>query len=319
MQLSGHIRDYIYRRWHYGRFRWRYLANKDSTLQHYRRPLPVSTALACKALSDLRRDGVTVFHVHDLAGGKELFEEIVKEERLGIEEHVEQITHMRGVLQSGVQESFKDFLVRFTPGVGNLTYHQASTKLALHTELLGIVNAHLGMYSELRNLEFWYTLASPLQTARASQLWHRDFEDIALVKVFLYLSDVDSESGPFSFVRGSHRGRLRWCDPKSIVPSGTIRVDDENMATMVPRDRWSIGIGPAGTVIMAVTKGYHKGGLAIKRDRRLMTMAYMSRSCKENYLPRGISDVPVDAHSAVRFAAQQDIGIRLGTILRATT
>ena len=40
-----------------------------------------------------------------------------------------------------------------------------------------------------------------------SQRWHRDFDDSHLLKVFLYLVDVDEQTGPFEFVAGSARGR----------------------------------------------------------------------------------------------------------------
>jgi hypothetical protein len=169
---------------------------------------------------------------------------------------------------------------------------------------MGVVNAYLGMYSELRNLEFWYTVASPHQSETASQLWHRDFEDMALIKVFLYLNDVDTDTGPFCFVPRTHRGHLRWLDPDSVIPSGTVRADDERMAAMVPPEKWFVGTRPAGTIIIAATKGYHKGGFATKHDRRMLTMAYMSRSCKENYLPGGITGLPVGTHPALKFAAQ---------------
>ncbi len=305
MRPLSDARYYLYKRWQYGRLRWRYLLNKEPTMRHYRAPLPASSSFARKALEDLRRDGIATFHIHDLSGGRDLFDRICGEERARVEEHSGKIAAQRKVLESGRQEEFKDFLVIYLPTDGKLSYHRASTQLALHKELLGVINAYMGMYAELRGLEFWYTLAWPHQRATASQLWHRDFEDMDLIKVFLYLSDVDGESGPFSFVRGTHRGHLRWRDPQSVVPSGTIRADDERMAAMVPPRRWFVGTGQAGTMIMAATKGYHKGGFAITRDRRLVKMTYLSHSCKEDYLPHGIGGVPVDAHPAVRFAARE--------------
>ena len=48
---------------------------------------------------------------------------------------------------------------------------------------------------------------------KASQRWHRDFNDRHLLKAFLYLVDVDEETGPFEYVAGSARGgplRHHW-------------------------------------------------------------------------------------------------------------
>jgi Phytanoyl-CoA dioxygenase (PhyH) len=302
IKLLKNLHYVSYRQWHYGVLRWRYILNRHGTLRHYRQPLTISSSFARQVLDRLRKYGVADFHICDLSHGKERFDQILREEQDSVKKNRAQIEDARSVLKAGIHQAFKDFLVRVSPGK---EYHQASAQLALDADLLGIVNAYLGMYSDLRNLEFWYTVASPYQEATASQLWHRDFEDTALVKVFLYLNDVDSDTGPFCFVPGTHRGYLRRRDPESVISNGTIRADDESMAVMVPRERWFIGTRPAGTIIIAATKGYHKGGLATKHDRRMLTMAYMSRSCKENYLPGGITGLPADAHPALKFAAQR--------------
>ena len=40
----------------------------------------------------------------------------------------------------------------------------------------------------------------------ASQRWHRDPDDDHIVKMFIYLSDVAEEAGPFEYVRDSAAG-----------------------------------------------------------------------------------------------------------------
>ncbi len=40
----------------------------------------------------------------------------------------------------------------------------------------------------------------------ASQRWHRDYNDKHLLKVFLYMSDVDEAAGPFEYVPGNMIG-----------------------------------------------------------------------------------------------------------------
>ena len=37
------------------------------------------------------------------------------------------------------------------------------------------------------------------------QEFHRDYESMNFVKVFVYLADVDQHSGPHSFIKGSHK------------------------------------------------------------------------------------------------------------------
>ena len=67
----------------------------------------------------------------------------------------------------------------------------------------------------------------------ASQLWHYDFDDRHLLKAFLYLDDVDAETGPFEYVAGSQPG-----GPHHAVrpwrPMGYGRVPEEVVQRSVP-------------------------------------------------------------------------------------
>ena len=46
----------------------------------------------------------------------------------------------------------------------------------------------------------------PGSTRVSSQRWHRDYNDERLVKVFIYLTDVDEDTGPLEYVPGSTLG-----------------------------------------------------------------------------------------------------------------
>ena len=112
----------------------------------------------------------------------------------------------------------------------------------------------------------------PRLPARESQLWHRDPmpEDRFVLKVFTCLTDVDDASGPFVYAAGTHhKGSVRR-EPDFLHKDGeTPRSDDGQMARVVPPNAWVRGVGSAGTIIFADTRGYHKGGLAQERDRLL--------------------------------------------------
>ncbi len=294
----------IYRRWHYSETRWRLVSNRAEAAQQMMRPLPFHAPLGRRLLSDLQRDGIARLHIDELPGGADLFREIATEEDDGRARHAAEIASAREVLARGQREKFKDFVVTWAAGEGRPTYRHASARLALQPDLLAVVNAYLGLYAELRLLEFWYTVAVERQPAVASQLWHRDYNDIALVKMFLYFDDVDEGSGPLEFVKGTHRGKFRRRDPRSVVTTETIRADDASMSALVPEKHWTKGLGRKGMMILAATKGYHKGGLATTRDRRHLMAGYYSKCCVDSSIPDGVLEVPIDAHPAVRFAAQ---------------
>ena len=81
-------------------------------------------------------------------------------------------------------------------------------RLALDEKLLEIVSLYLGMWPRLQSIAAWLNFPSPDQ-AKHSQLWHRDPEDIKLLKVFIYLDDVDANRGPFSYIPKTHPFGLR--------------------------------------------------------------------------------------------------------------
>ena len=61
------------------------------------------------------------------------------------------------------------------------------------------------------------------------------------------------------------------------------------MAAVVPKDRWTVAIGSAGTVVFADTHGYHRGGLARTDDRVMYTCMYTSGASEsEEFFVRSI-------------------------------
>lgn len=145
-------------------------------------------------------------------------------------------------------------------------------RIALDPALLTIVNSYLGMRSVLRSLVIWHTIpvGGP---AVETQLWHRDHDDVMNVKLFVYLSDVTAEAGPFCFAPGTHpRGPLADVVPEHDE-SG--RSTDIQMSAKVPESEWQICTGSPGTVVVADTCGYHKQ-MKPKAERLVMMAQYTS-------------------------------------------
>lgn len=179
-------------------------------------------------------------------------------------------------------------------------------RFPLQNPILQVVNAYFGSYTRLRFYNLWHTFVTQLPP-RESQLWHRDPEDNYVVKLFVYLSDVDEGAGPFTYAAGSHlKGGLRR-EPQYTRKKGDARrSDDTQMAEVVPPDRWIGCVGPKGTVIFADTRGYHKGGFAQDRERILYTCMFTSQATKvEEHFerPAGIS-LPQDREQAFALTAE---------------
>jgi len=144
-------------------------------------------------------------------------------------------------------------------------------QLAIQPSLLRIANGYLGLRSYLRSINVWMNLPVG-DLPKESQLWHRDGDDTRILKVFIYLKDVDMDTGPFWFIPGTHQGVGR----RIQVPMEAGRVSDSEMEKMIPSSRWEAFTGKSQTVILADTTGFHKGGKCGAKPRLLLTYEYVS-------------------------------------------
>lgn len=151
-------------------------------------------------------------------------------------------------------------------GKDPLTWDAAFLRFALDERILGIVAAHFGFRPVLGACMALRTPVSRLQ-ATDSSAWHRDSDATFLGKAFLYLNDVDRETARFAYATGTHRERHAQWDGKH-------RLSDDAFAEHVGRERWVDFTGPAGTVILADTRGFHKGVPATKRHRDIFWATY---------------------------------------------
>lgn len=113
-----------------------------------------------------------------------------------------------------------------------------------------------------------YVYRSPVcrQVPIASWLWHFDNHPREILKVMVYLTDVDSESAPFEYLRD---GQSR---PRPGTPLAPLHSDGRVPAAQVERwfaEGWESHklTGPAGTVLVFDQNVIHRGTLAKSRHR----------------------------------------------------
>jgi hypothetical protein len=180
------------------------------------------------------------------------------------------------LMRSGAQEGArlrksdrKNYLTSLLPREFDLD--SAFVRLAIHPAILLVANQYLGLRSSLRAINLWVNRPTP-ERPTESQLWHRDGDDRMILKVFIYLVDVDMDNGPFWFIPGTH---LRRCiSPGSVAEPP--RIDDQAMRMLIGDEQWKSFTGPSETIIFADTTGLHKGGKCDMRERILLTFEYVS-------------------------------------------
>lgn len=99
-----------------------------------------------------------------------------------------------------------------------------------------------------------------------------DAEDFRIIKIIVYINDIEPEDGPFSFI------------PKQLTPSlsrlkfTNNRVLDEDMEKFVAQSDVHVCTGPAGTVIFVDTCSVlHRGNVGISNDRHALFYAYNTK------------------------------------------
>ncbi len=237
---------------------------------------PALSAAQGRALAALKEDGIAVVPF------RELFDDALWRE---LEAEMKAFAVDAAALaEQGGAGGKKDFLVRrFPRGKGKLPIEPAVLssdgpwlRYAVGDPLLDIVNSYRGVKTKLVDFDQWHTTPVGDDHARvASQQWHRDPEDQHVVKVFLYFSDVDEEAGPFEYVRQSAEGGKYgalwpWGEAARYPPA------DELERTIPALDRL-LATGPAGTLVICDTSGFHRGGYARSKPRLLATQTYVDR------------------------------------------
>lgn len=170
--------------------------------------------------------------------------------------------------------------------------------LALHPVLVATASRYLGLSAELVSYDLW--LNRPTAEERYSQLWHRDPEDRKIVRVFMALEPIAEPNGPFSYAAGSHpaaRGESLVGTAFGPRIGPELRLTNDEMATLVPEDRWVRHTGPTGRIAIADTAGYHRGACR-SEDRLLFICTFASAVSK-----RGVSGILRDEPIAAAPAA----------------
>lgn len=101
------------------------------------------------------------------------------------------------------------------------------------------------------------------------------------------MEDVGPDNGPFYYAPGTQIGGRVKKEPRFYKElEGTHITTEEMMNEVILRDHWVSATGKKGTVVLADTHGYHKGGFVKEGERSLFTCMYVSPSCGRRYFQK---------------------------------
>jgi len=141
----------------------------------------------------------------------------------------------------------------------------------LEERLLDLVEYYIGLPVAYFGVTLCRDIANGKQVG--TRLWHRDGEDHRVIKIIVYLNDVDIAGGPFEYI------------PRRLTPAGRRVVPYENrldagMQQIVPQSAWRACTGASGTVVIADTANVFHHGKVPETDRLALFFTYTSRKPK---------------------------------------
>jgi hypothetical protein len=127
-----------------------------------------------------------------------------------------------------------------------------------------IAKRYVGPRAKYLSTHMWWSYANDVAESDRNayaQQYHFDLDDYRFMKFFFYLTDVDDESGPHTYMRGTHHAKKL----KDLFPMR--RFTDEEIHRQWGKERETKVYGKAGSGFIVDTFGIHKGTPPKKRDR----------------------------------------------------
>ena len=142
--------------------------------------------------------------------------------------------------------------------------------IAFDDELLKIATAYFGCLPTINNVQLRNSKATKLPEEQLpgngqTTLFHCDKDSPRFLKFFFYLTDVNKDNGPFTYVHGSHVQKFSGWKNK-------YRWNEKEISSIYGADRIVRVEGKVGDLIIANTNGFHKGTKVEKGEREIMTV-----------------------------------------------
>ena len=155
-------------------------------------------------------------------------------------------------------------------------------KILQNRSLYDLASNYLGSPAFLYDCMAWwqYPMGKEHLPSNA-QLWHRDRDDLGVLKLFFYASDVDETSGPHIFLPKSHTSEgLRESFSKHAIDDEVINgqvnrfVDDKYLqerGLIIPWKQWT---GKSGTCMIEDTRAFHRASIPTQKPRLIFSLVW---------------------------------------------
>ncbi len=151
----------------------------------------------------------------------------------------------------------------------------ALKEFAMNKDLVKLVGEYIGFTPVLENVMMWYS-PNENNEGTSSQYYHLDAQDLNTMQVFLYLTDVDEQSGPLTLIKA--KWSIEIINQLNYKKNAKLkRIDDDLVFSIAPQDAEVKLLGNAGSVFIADTDTcLHYGSRKGTKERYLLVFQYYS-------------------------------------------
>jgi len=151
-------------------------------------------------------------------------------------------------------------------------------EFATHKELVALISRYFGTVPILADMQIWW--ARPNDTIIGAKQFHFDQEDYTTIRLFLYINDVTSESGPLTYFDRNVSEQI-----KAAVPNWYVRISDKMLDDLSFMDQVNYLTGASGMIALVdPARLCHMGARVKVGDRLILMLHYVCfHSIKEPF------------------------------------
>jgi hypothetical protein len=152
-----------------------------------------------------------------------------------------------------------------------LNQNRRTYRLGLNPTLLDLAESYLGEPCFYMGCSLKREEVDPF--IGGTRQWHLDIEDDRMLRIIIYLNDVQDGGGPFQYIDAA---RSRLARSRLDYQSGYL--SDAAMRSAVSEDRWASAYGRAGLIVaFDGTRVFHRVARPEVASRFSLSLTYTSR------------------------------------------
>jgi hypothetical protein len=168
------------------------------------------------------------------------------------------------------------------------SYNSAINRLAMHPEVLRVVSNYIGALPLLYRINLLYSPNTEV-IEQSSQFFHLDPEDVIMCKIFVFVEDVDADTGPTTLLPADASMTVR-----RAITYRKGRVADEVIARIGGAEKLVEATGPAGTMAFLDTcRCFHMGSRKASKPRYAIMIQYQTPYAASFPLDGPLGSMPV--------------------------